>query len=365
MTLKILFIKPSDSSFINTDQKVLEKYFEVTPFLLKQASGKRKYFMSLISLLLFLLRHSRKADVLACWFGDYHTAVMVAAARIFKKPTVVFAGGQEAVCYRELGKGVYLKKTRGCLVRYALRNCTLIIPNHASLIYHENFFYDPENPHIDGIRHYCGEIKGNYEVIPNGIDTSRINRTEMIPKEPGLVVTVGTMHKTADFYNKGFDLFIEVARRCSDLKFVMIGLKKQLLEWTETTFKVSEIPNLQIIPSFCPTEVLNEYLNKATVYVQVSITEGMPVSLGEAMLCECVPVGSAVNGIPDAIGENGIVISKRDATELEPAIRKAMVMNTGTQAREHTLRNYSIAEREKRIEEVFNRYFKVEVPVQE
>jgi hypothetical protein len=40
-------------------------------------------------------------------------------------------------------------------------------------------------------------------------------------------------------------------------------------------------------------------------------------------------------------------------------------MNTGTQAREHTLRNYSIAEREKRIEEVFNRYFKVEVPVQE
>jgi glycosyltransferase involved in cell wall biosynthesis len=365
MSLKILYIKPSDSSFINTDQKILEKYFEVTPFLLKQASGKRKYFQSLVSLVSFLMKHGRKADVFACWFGDYHTAVMVAAARILKKPTVVFAGGQEAVCYRELGKGVYLKKMRGFLVRYALRNCSLIIPNHASLIYHVNYFYYPDNPHIDGIRHYCGEIRGSYEVIPNGIDTSRINRWETISKEPGLVATIGTMHKTADFYNKGFDLFIEVARRCSDLKFVMIGLKKQLLEWTETTFKVSEIPNLLIIPSFCPTEVLNEYLNKATVYVQVSVTEGMPVSLGEAMLCECVPVGSAVNGIPDAIGENGMVISKRDVTELEQALRKALLMDTGKQAREHTLRNYSIAAREKRIEEVFNRYFKARVPVQE
>jgi glycosyltransferase involved in cell wall biosynthesis len=365
MPLKILYIKPSDSSFIHADQKSLKKHFDVTPFLLKQARGKGRYFLSLISLLSFLLRNGRRADVFACWFGDYHTAVMVASARLFRKPTVVFAGGQEAVCYRELGKGVYLKKMRGWLVKYALRNCTLIIPNHASLIYHENFFYNPENPHIDGIRHYCGEIKGHYEVIPNGIDTSRINRTEYIPKEDGLVVTVGTMHKTADFYNKGFDLFIETAQRCKDLTFVMIGLKKQLLEWAETTFKVSEIPNLQIIPSFCPTEVLNEYLNKAKVYVQVSITEGMPVSLGEAMLCACVPVGSAVNGIPDAIGENGIVIHKREASELEQAIRKAMTMDTGYQAREHTLRNFSIDEREKRIAEVFNRYFTTGIPRQE
>jgi glycosyltransferase involved in cell wall biosynthesis len=365
MPLKILYIKPSDSSFINADQKILEKHFEVTPFLLKQATGKRKYFLSLVSLVSFLLRNGRRADVFVCWFGDYHSAVMVATARIFNRPTVVFAGGQEAVCYRELGKGVYLKKMRGFLVRYALRNCTLIIPNHASLIYHENFFYNSDNPHIDGIRHYCGEIRGCYEVIPNGIDTNRINRIDTIPKEPGLVATVGTMHKTADFYNKGFDLFIEAARKCKDLKFVMIGLKKQLLEWTESTFKVSEISNLQIIPSFCPTEVLNEYLNKAAVYVQVSITEGMPVSLGEAMLCACVPVGSAVNGIPDAIGENGVVISKRDVSELEQAIRMALLMDTGTQAREHTLRNYSIAEREKRITEVFNRYFKAKVPGQE
>ncbi len=355
--MKVLYIKPADSSFIRTDQKILEKYFDVDPFLLKQTAGMGRYFISLLGLAWFLFRRGPAARVFVCWFGDYHAAVMVAMARLMKKPTVVFAGGQESICYRELGKGVYLNKLRGWLVKYALRNCTLIIPNHPSLIYHENYFYNPDHPHIDGIRHYAGEIRGSFEVIPNGIDTFRLNRDPSIAKEPGLVATIGTMHKTADFYNKGFDLFIEAARRCPDLRFVMIGLKKELLAWTEEQFRVSEIPNLVIIPYFCPDDVLNATLNRATVYVQVSITEGMPVSLGEAMLCECIPVGSHVNGIPDAIGDTGILVYQRNLPEVESAIRKALVMGTGKQAREFILENFSLEKREKRISEVLQRLF--------
>lgn len=357
MPLKILYIKPADSSFIRTDQKILEKHFTVDSFLVRQTSGKLRFLVSLVQLKWFLLTRGRQAGLFVCWFGDYHAAVMVAMARFLGKPTVVFAGGQEAVCYRELGKGVYLKKLRGALVKYALRHASLVIPNHASLIYHENHFYHPENPHIDGIRHYVGEIRGHYEVIPNGIDTTRIHLIPERTKDPLLVATIGTMHKTADFYNKGFDLFIETARRCPDLKFVMIGLKRDLLEWTEAQFRVSEIPHLEIIPSFCPAELLNETLNRATVYVQVSITEGMPVSLSEAMLCGCIPVGSRVNGIPDAIGDCGVIIDKRDPSLLEEAIRKALTMNTGPQARQRTLELYSMEKREERILEVFRRYF--------
>ncbi len=355
--MKILFIKPSDSSFIRTDQAILEKYHFVKAFLLKQASGKARYLISLIRLSGFFLRYGPGARLFTCWFGDYHAAVMVALARLMGKPTVIFAGGQEAVCYRELGKGVYLKKGRGAFVKYALRNCTLLIPNHTSLIYHENHFYNPGKPHIDGISHYAGAIKGTYEVVPNGIDTARVFRNPEISKDLRLVATIGTMHKKADFYNKGFDLFIEVARRCPDLNFVMIGLKKDLTEWTESLFRVSEIPNLKIIPSFCPLPLLNETLNRAAVYVQASITEGMPVSLGEAMLCECVPVGSNVNGIPDAIGTCGVIIDKRDPRFLEEAVRKALTMNTGKEARAFTLQNFSIESREIRLRDLLERYF--------
>lgn len=358
----ILYIKPVAASFVLSDQKILEKHYRVVPFQIRQSEGKWRYFLSLMSLAFFLLKKAGQAHAMACWFGDYHTAIMVLVARLMRRPSMVFAGGQEAICYRKLGKGVYQKRFRSFFVRYALRNCTLILPNHSSLIYHENHFYSPEKPHVDGIKHYVGKIKGRYEVIPNGIDTNRINRNPETEKEPGLVVTIGTMLKTADFYNKGFDLFIESAKRCSDLKFVLIGLKKEFFDWTESVYKISGIRNLTIISAYCPTEVLSEYLNKASVYVQVSITEGMPVSLGEAMICECIPVGSNVNGIPDAIGETGIIIKKRDPGELVSAIRTAIKMNTGKLAREHTLKHYSTEVREKRIVEVFSQFLDGQQP---
>jgi len=356
MQKKIVYIKPSDSSFIRSDQKILEKHYTVIPFLVNQSAGKAKFFLSLISLSCFLIRKIFRSDMAVCWFGDYHTAIMVFFARLAGKPTAVFAGGQETICYPELGKGVYVKKVRSFLVKYALRNATLIIPNHRSLIYHENFFYNPENPHIDGIKHYVKGIKGTFEIVVNGIDTSRINRIPEIRKEPGLLLTVGITNKLADFYNKGFDLFIESARRCPDLKFVLIGLKKNHFEWTEVNYKVSEIGNLTIIPAYCPADVLNEYFNRAAVYLQVSITEGMPLSLGEAMLCECIPVGSNVNGIPDAIGETGVIVHKRDTDELVRGIRMALTMNTGKKARDFTLQNFSFEKRETRNREIFDRY---------
>lgn len=354
---RIIFIKPADSSFILTDQKILEKYYRVTPYLVKASADKLKYVRSLLSLSLFLARQVWKSDALTCWFGDFHAAIMVFFARLAGKPSLIFAGGQESVCYKELGKGVYLKKVRGAMVKYALRNCTVIMPNHASLIYHVNHFYSYDNPHIDGIDHYVGKIRGQYEVIPNGIDKSRIDRDTDIMKDPRMVLTVGTMYKKSDFLNKGFDLFIEAARRCSDLTFVLIGIPRPFLEWTENEWKVSEISNLTVIPSYCPSEVLREYFNKATVYLQVSITEGMPVSLGEAMLCECIPVGSNVNGIPDAIGDNGVIVHRREVDEVVAAIRKALSMGTGKQARWHTLESFSDQKREARIREVFEKQF--------
>ena len=355
----IIFIKPTNSSFIATDQRILEKYYHVIPYLLNQNKGKAKYFRNLFLLALFLLKNAGKSKAFVCWFGDYHAAVMVFMTKLTGKASVILAGGQEAICYKELGKGVYLKRFRGFLVKYALRNCSLILPNHQSLIYHENSFYNPKNPHQDGIRHYVKGIKGEIIVVPNGIDTTRIDRNSEIQKDPNLVLTVGTMNKLSDFYNKGFDLFIELAKRCKSQKFVAIGVKRDYLDWIEEHYNISGIENLIVIPSFCSDEVLLEYFNRANVYLQVSITEGMPVSLGEAMLCECIPIGSNVNGIPDAIGNTGVVVYKRDLDELESALKKALTMNTGPHARLHTLENFSISKREQKLHKVLEDHLKI------
>ena len=352
---RIIYIKPANSSFIRGDQQIFEKKYKVTPFLMNQNKNNFIYGIQLFKLFFYLLFCVfRKNIIFVSWFADYHSALMAFVAKLIHKKSVIFIGGQEAVSYPELKKGVYRKKFRGICVKFALRNTTLIIANHKSLIYHENYYYNPEKPHIDGIKHYVDGLNTKTEIVFNGIDSSKFKRDLSIEKENNLILTVGTMSQIGDFYNKGFDLFIEAARRNSELNFVLIGLSPNYLDWTEENYKVSQIKNLQIIPSFCPHEVLNEKYNKAKVFVQASITEGMPNTLSEAMLLECIPVGSNINGIPDAIGDTGIVIKQRRVEDLEAGIMQALEMNSGKMARQRVLNMFSFEKREKEILEIIS-----------
>ncbi len=347
---RIYYIKPNDSSFIRGDQKILEKYYKLTPILLSQSKGKIRYgFLNLKMFIVLLSKVFSKNIIFISWFADYHSATMVLAAKLTGKKSIIFIGGQEAVCYNRLKKGVYRNKFRGAFVKFALRNSTLIIANHKSLIYHENYYYNPENPHIDGIKHYVKGLSTHIEVVYNGIDSTKFVRDYSIQKEEKLVLTVGTMNQIGDFYNKGFDIFIQVARRNPQLNFILIGLHPEFLKWTEEEYHYSTIYNLKIIPSFCPQEVLNEKYNKAKIFVQASITEGMPNTLSEAMLLECIPVGSNVNGIPDAIGDTGVIIHNRTAEDLENGIKKALKMDTSSAARERVIEMFSFEQREIKI----------------
>jgi len=354
---RIIYIKPSNSSFILGDQEIMEKQFKVKPFLMLQNKNKVVFGWRLFLLFFYLLSNLFRRDVIfVAWFADYHSAIMAFVAKLTHKKSVIFIGGQEAVSYPELKKGVYRKKFRGKCVRYALRNTSLIIANHKSLLYHENYYYNSENPHIDGIQHYVQNLNTRTEIVYNGIDSTRIVRDNSILKQDNLILTVGAMTQIGDFYNKGFDLFIEVATLNKDLNFVLIGLNPKFLEWTEETYRVSKILNLQIIPTFCPQEVLNLKYNQAKVFVQASITEGMPNTLSEAMLLECIPVGSNVNGIPDAIGDTGVIVKQRNVESLEKCILQALKLDTGIAARERTLSLFSIKIREEKIRNILNEF---------
>jgi glycosyltransferase involved in cell wall biosynthesis len=134
-------------------------------------------------------------------------------------------------------------------------------------------------------------------------------------------------------------------------------MNKSFKEWLEKQYSISDIRNLKIIYSYCPMELLNQYYNQAKVFVQASITEGMPNTLSEAMLMECIPVGSCVNGIPDAIGDTGIIIKERSVKELQNAIEKALKLNTGKNARERVVNLFSVSVRKEKLGKLFFKLF--------
>jgi glycosyltransferase involved in cell wall biosynthesis len=349
---KILYIKSGSTTFYAIDQEILEEKYEVVPYLLPKNQRGLKFIGNMILLAVFIIKNQRHTSAFVTWFADYHAAVIVFLGRLLDIKTVIFAGGQEAVCYPELKKGVYYKKFRGSCVKYALRNATHIIPNHKSLIWHENFYYSAKGKK-DGIKYYIPDIKTPMTIISNGVDTSKFYRDLSIVKEQDRILTVGTMGGISDFYNKGFDLFLELARRIPDKKFTLIGFRKEFMPWIEKNYRLSGIPNLETVLFFCPDDVLFINYNRAKVFVQASITEGMPFTLNEAMLCECIPVGSDVNGIPDAIGNSGVIVKKRSADELEMAVRQALQMNTAAVARQCALDNFSMPKHRQKLLELF------------
>lgn len=354
---QLIFIIPNESSFIRVDQRILEQDYDVHPILMNQNKGKIRYGFKNVQLFLYLLsRVFVKRVKFVAWFADYHSAVMVFAALLTAKKSVILIGGQEAMSYPELNKGVYRKKIRGAMVRFALKHTDLIIANHKSLIYHENYYYNAENPHIDGISHYVAGLKTPIEIVYNGVDTNKFIRDYSIIKQQDLILTVGTMSQLGDFYNKGYDLFIKVAARNPQLRFVLIGLSPDYLQWVEDNYHCAAMPQLTIIPYVCPQDKLITYYNKAKVFVQASISEGMPNTLSEAMLLECIPVGSNVNGIPDAIGDTGIVIKQRTVEDLENGINEALKMETSTQAKERVIQLFSFSKREKQLREIIGSF---------
>jgi glycosyltransferase involved in cell wall biosynthesis len=83
-------------------------------------------------------------------------------------------------------------------------------------------------------------------------------------------------------------------------------------------------------------------------YLQLSMAEGFPNSICEAMLCECIPIGSDVFSIPEIIGDSGFVVKKRDVDVLKQVIEQALVCDNAAlmkKARARIADNYTLTQR--------------------
>lgn len=77
-----------------------------------------------------------------------------------------------------------------------------------------------------------------------------------------------------------------------------------------------------------PQNELIENYKKAKDYAQLSVSEGLPNTLCEAMLCECIPVGTDVGDIKYAIGESGITVEDRTVESVKIALDQALQLDS-------------------------------------
>jgi len=335
------------STFVKEDDRILSSEFDLTKYRFISSKKIFLFVYELVKQFLFLSINIRKFDVIYCWFSDYHSFLPMLFGKVFRKKNIIIVGGYDAVAVPQINFGVFLKKNlRSFCARTSYRYADIIVPVDQTLVEGINYYADPKGNGLPtGVNNFVKNVKGRFEVVMTGYDEKKWKNYFGKDKEKS-VVTIGGAPNIQTFRRKGLDFLIEIAQIMPDIKFTIIGLKGKMMEYAKS--KASENVNLV---GFIPNDELPKYISKYKVFAQFSLSEGLPNTLCEAMLCECIPVGSSANGIPYGIGDCGFVLNEKNAEKGAKLIRKALESDyrLGVKARQRIIDNFLIGKRKQKI----------------
>ena len=323
--IKILFVRTLNSSFIQKDLELLRKYFDVrvVDFVLSIRRRPKDTLKTMLNMIKSILW----ADATFSWFAGTHAFWAVRLSKIFRKKSIVVVGGYEVAKVPEIGYGAMLNPKSARRVKYILENADKVLTVDDSL-------------KMDAIKN-TGVTGENIQTVPTGYDYKKFK-----PKgeKENLIITVSVGDSWGRVRLKGIDTFVKSAKFLPDVNFLVIGIRGDGLK------RLQDIApsNVEFIAQLPQAELIS-YYQKAKVYCQLSMREGLPNALCEAMLCKCVPVGTKNYGIPTAIGDTGFYVPYGDSEATAEAIKKELNTDKGKKAREKIKNMFPIEKREKEL----------------
>lgn len=261
-----------------------------------------------------LIRGARRADVVYCWSISDHAFV----ASLVARRLVCVVGGYEFAALPECNYGNMLRWRQRFFTRHVWRKADALLYVDPSLM-------------DEATTAFGSAGRGHY--LPTGYDADYWTPAGGVRKRA--VLTVGVAPNDDNLRRKGIDLFLEAAERMPDVEFHLAGeLPPNYPAGSNVT-----------VHGWVERDTLRELYRTSAVYAQLSIHEGLPNALCEAMLCGCVPVGTAVNGIPRAVGDTGFLVPRRVEMVVD-GIRQALAHpELGPRARGHIANEFPLSRR--------------------
>lgn len=321
--MRVLFLHHGLSTFVKRDLEILKRHFSVKAVEWKRGFGMLESALKIIWGVWW-------CDASFTWFASVYGAVAVFFSRLFRKKSVIVVAGYDVAKVPELKYGAFTKFKEAIPARYCLKKATHV------LVVDESLKRDAiENAEVDG---------ENIEYLPTGYDA---NYWKPKGEKEDLVLTVASADDAYRVRLKGLDTFVKAARLVPGVPFVAVGVSGKAKGYLEEMAPT----NVELIGFIDETRLRGLY-QKAKVYCQLSLKEGLPNALCEAMLCGCVPVGTeGVGGIALAIGDAGYCVPYGDDKAVAKAIETALQTSSeiGKKSRERIIERFSMEEREEGI----------------
>ncbi len=232
------------------------------------------------------------SDAVYTFFAAEHALFAVAVARIRRRRFVVSVGGYDVANVAEHGYGLPSRWPHRLIPKLVLRLSDQVLSmSEASL------------PQAIA----AGSPPERTEVLRLGVDDGWVASPHDSERDASQVVTVGYVDSVS-WSRKGFDRFVEVARRDPERHFVHAGrISDEIMET-----KLSDVPSNLELREFITDEELRRLLWSSGIYAQLSWHEGFGVSMVEAMLAGCRPVVSDIDALSEIAGPWAVVSLTRD-----------------------------------------------------
>lgn len=318
--MKVLFVHHDlgRRRFVEDDVKILQKKYNVKEVII----GGR-----FINILLAFMDVARSELVFA-WFASWHSFFYVLFAKLLRKPSIVVAGGYDVVSMPEIDYGLMRGGVKKIIAKIVLQAASVIIC-------FSKFSKD------EAVKN-GGVSEEKIKVVYLGVEYEEMENS--FTKE-NLVITVGNVFM-GNLKRKGLEGFVRSAEFLPDVQFVLIGKQED-----DAIGYLKSIASSNVeFTGFISKKELQEYMERATVYVQVSAHEGFGLAVAEAMSFECVPVVTKAGAIPEIVGDTGIYVPFDKPKEIAEGIREAPLnRDLGVKARERIIQNFPLEKREKEI----------------
>lgn len=345
MREKILYIYPEDSTFTRKDITFLSKRFEV---ISPSHNWKHKAAapLNFVRQFLFLCRHLKGSVSVFVMFGGYWSLLPALAGKVTGIPVYVIPGGTDCVSFPSLGYGSLRKPLMRAFIRWSFRLCTELLPVHASLVESRYSYHEPADYPAQGYRFFFPGITTPYRVIHNGFDPDFFV-CDRYSKRADSFIVVAPVNNMMRIKVKGIDRVLFLAGQFSHCSFTIVGISDTVARALEP------VPGNVVLHPYMPQEEFMALLCENQFVLQLSVSEGFPNALCEAMLCRCIPVGSSVGPVPEIIGDTGFVMESSEREYLVSRFREIILTGSavrqelGRKARERIAEKYHLSLREK------------------